>query len=67
MKRRSEAHYEPTVEYLRERVAYHRARAVRARNPVKAAEYLDIAKIIECEADAQQAEETARSPMKRSA
>jgi hypothetical protein len=62
-----EAHCEPTVEYLRERVAYYRARAIKARNPVTAAGYRDIADIIEREADAQQAQEASRSLVKRSA
>jgi hypothetical protein len=55
--RRREAHYEPTIEDLRERAAYYRAQASKTRNPVKAATYRDIADIIEREADAQQAEE----------
>jgi hypothetical protein len=59
-------HYEPTIAFLRGRAAYHRARANRTRMPVKAAEYRDIADIIEREADAQQAEAT-QSPMKRTA
>jgi hypothetical protein len=67
VKKRLADHYEPTVEYLRERVTYHRARAIETRNPVKAAKYRDIADILEREADAQQAEEAARSLMKRSA
>jgi len=62
-----EASCEPTVEDLRERAAYHRVRAIRTQNPVKAAEYRDIADILDQEADDQQAEEAARVPMKRSA
>ena len=66
MNPRREAHYEPTVEDLRERAAYHRARAIRTRNQVKAAEYRDIADILDREVDAQQVEAT-QSLMKRSA
>jgi hypothetical protein len=67
MNKHREAQDEPTVAFLRERAAYHRARAIRALNPTTAAEYLDITEIIERAANAQHAEEAALSQMKRSA